>query len=253
MTRNVVISGGGTGIGRAVAHRFAADGDRIALVGRRAEVLEKAAAEVADATSAVTPLTCVGDLADAGQAERVAADLAARIGQIDVLVAAAGGNATFEARPGQADGVAGAAWHWTENFRLNTLTAVLLVEATRPRLADGARIVLISSIAAYRGSGSGSYAGAKAALHPYAYDLAADLGGRGITVNVVAPGYVADTEFFRGRMSPERERVLIAQTNTGRPGTPDDVATAVHWLASPAAGHVTAQIIQVNGGAERGR
>jgi len=251
MARNVIISGGGTGIGRAVAGRFVDDSDQVVLIGRRAEVLERAAAELATGTGP-TPHVHVADLTDPAATEALASDVVDRFGQADVLVAAAGGNAIFDAPDGGADGLAGTAWSWTENFRLNTLTAVLLTEALRPHLADGGRVVLISSIAAYRGSGSGSYAASKAALHPYAYDLAASLGERGITVNVVAPGYIADTEFFRGRLSDERERTLIAQTATGRPGTPADVAATVHWLASPAAGHVTAQIIQVNGGAERG-
>lgn len=250
MARTVVISGGGTGIGRAVAQRFAADGDRIVLIGRRAEVLQAAAAELAADAAKVHTVTA--DLSDVEQAGAAAAEIAAD-GPVDVLVAAAGGNVILGAEPERTAGLAGVAWHWTENFRANTLTAVLLVEALRPYLADHARIVLVSSIAAYRGSGSGSYAASKAALHPYAYDLAADLGERGITVNVVAPGYIAGTEFFRGTLSAERERTLIAQTHTGRPGTPADVAAAVHWLASPEAGHITGQIIQINGGAERGR
>lgn len=88
---------------------------------------------------------------------------------------------------------------------------------------------------------------------PYAVDLAAELGPRGITVNVVAPGYVADTEFFRDRMTPERHQTLVGQTATGRASTPADVAETVHWLASAGAGQVTAQIVQVNGGALFGR
>lgn len=113
--------------------------------------------------------------------------------------------------------------------------------------------MFISSVAALRGSRGTSYGPMKAALHPYAFDLAAALGPRGITVNVVAPGYIEDTEFFGGSMSDERRAALVAQTHTGRAGTPGDVAETVHWLASPGAGHVTAQIVQVNGGAERGR
>ena len=188
MTRTVVVSGGGTGIGRAVAAAFAADGG-------------------------------------------------------NVLVS--------EAAP--PEGLAGVAWQWEGNFRANTLTAVLLTEALREHLASpGGRVLLMSSIAAYRGSGSGSYAGSKAALHPYAFDLAAQLGPRGITVNVVAPGYIEDTGFFGGRLSDERRDTLIGQTHTGRAGTPEDVAETVRWLASAGAGHITAQIVQVNGGAERG-
>ncbi|MEU8171588.1 SDR family oxidoreductase [Microbispora hainanensis] len=72
-------------------------------------------------------------------------------------------------------------------------------------------------------------------------------------MNVVAPGFIDDTEFFRGTMDDERRAMLVGQTCTGRAGSPQDVAETVHWLASPGGGHVTAQIIQVNGGAERGR
>ncbi len=113
-------------------------------------------------------------------------------------------------------------------------------------------MLFLSSIAAYRGSGTGAYAAAKAGLHPYAHDLARELGPRGITVNVVAPGYVEDTEFFGDTMDDARRQRLVADTSTGRAGIPGDVAGTLHWLASPAAGHITSQVIQVNGGAERG-
>jgi 3-oxoacyl-[acyl-carrier protein] reductase len=111
----------------------------------------------------------------------------------------------------------------------------------------------VSSIAAYRGSGTGSSAASKAALHPYAYDLAAALGRRDVTVNVVAPGYIEGTGFFGSSLTPERRRALVEETRVKRAGTPEDVAAAVRWLSSSEAGHVTGQIIQVNGGAERGR
>jgi 3-oxoacyl-[acyl-carrier protein] reductase len=70
-------------------------------------------------------------------------------------------------------------------------------------------VLFVSSIAAYRGSGSGAYGGAKAALHPYAHDLARDLGPRGITVNVVAPGYIEDTEFFGPEIAEARRERMI--------------------------------------------
>jgi 3-oxoacyl-[acyl-carrier protein] reductase len=143
---------------------------------------------------------------------------------------------------------------WTVNFRLNLLSAALLTEALKDRLAEpGGRVLFVSSIAAYRGSGSGAYGAAKAGLHPYAHDLARELGPRGITVNVVAPGYIEDTEFFGPAIDPARRARLVADTANGRAGTPGDIAGTLHWLASPGAGHVTSQIVQVNGGAERGR
>ncbi|WP_141585840.1 SDR family NAD(P)-dependent oxidoreductase [Actinomadura sp. WMMA1423] len=240
MARTIVVSGGGTGIGRAVAARFADGGDRVAVIGRRAGVLERAAGEIGG-----TALPA--DLGDPAEVERVRAELAERFGSIDVLVNGAGGNAEYHGGP---DGVAE---RWTSNFRANVLTSVLPTEGFRDLLNPAGRVVFISSVAALRGSRGTSYGPMKAALHPYAFDLAAALGPRGITVNVVAPGFIEDTEFFGGSMSDERRAMLVAQTHTGRAGTPGDVAETVHWLASPGAGHVTAQIIQVNGGAERGR
>ncbi|MGW3891951.1 SDR family NAD(P)-dependent oxidoreductase [Micromonospora chokoriensis] len=252
MDRVVVVSGGGTGIGRATAEMFVRQGERVVLVGRRAEVLAKCAVDIGGGPGQVTALPA--DLADPVQVERLTGEIVERWGEVDVLVNAAGGNALFHAPAAAPQGLAATAWHWTENFRANTITAVLLTEALKAHLAaPGGRVLLVSSIAAYRGSGSGSYAASKAALHPYAYDLANELGERQITVNVIAPGYVEATEFFAGKLSAERERTLIGQALNERAGTPEDVAATVRWLASPEAGHVTAQIIQVNGGAERGR
>jgi 3-oxoacyl-[acyl-carrier protein] reductase len=193
------------------------------------------------------------DLSDPEQVERVVQTVVDRHSRVDVLVNNAGGNVLNRHDADPPTGLAWSAWHWMGNFRSNVLTAVLLTEALVDRLADHGRVVLLSSIAAFRGSDSGSYAATKAALHPYAFDLASSLGPRGITVNVVAPGYVAETEFFDGGLTEERTRMLVAQTLTGRAGAVDDVAETVAWLASPAAGHITGQIIQVNGGALSGR
>ncbi len=252
--RTVVISGGGTGIGRATAELLARDGERVLIVGRRAEVLARTAAEIGAAVPTAPAVeTAAADLADPGQVEQLGARIAGELGRVDVLVNCAGGNVDLRTAAPPPNGLAGTAESWTGNLRANVLTTVLLTEALRDVLTSpGGRVVLISSIAAYRGSGGSSYGPAKAALHPYAFDLAAALGPRGITVNVVAPGFIGDTEFFGDALSPRRREALIAQTHTGRPGSPSDVASTIRWLASEAASHVTAQVIQVNGGAERG-
>ena len=246
MARNVVISGGGTGIGLAAAQVFAAEGDRVLLLGRRAEVLEKAGVPGA--------LMYAADLGDVDAVRGVVGFVERELGTVDVLIHSAGGNGQLEPAVDGADPLDAVVHDWTVNFRLNLLTAALLTEGLKERLASpGGRVLFVSSIAAYRGSGSGAYGAAKAGLHPYAHDLARELGPRGITANVVAPGYVEDTEFFGAAIDPARRERLVGDTSTGRAGTPGDIAATLHWLASVGAGHVTSQVVQVNGGAERGR
>jgi 3-oxoacyl-[acyl-carrier protein] reductase len=167
---------------------------------------------------------------------------------VDVLVNNAGGIALSGG-----DGLAAVARDWEADFRANTLSAVLLTNALDDLLASpGGRVINLSSIAALR-PGGGSYGAAKAAVIAWTYALAAQLGPRGITVNAVAPGYVGGTEFFGAGVSDERRARLISETLTGRAGAPEDVAAAVVYLASPQAAHVTAQVVQVNGGALTGR
>ncbi|SCL20250.1 3-oxoacyl-[acyl-carrier protein] reductase [Micromonospora nigra] len=245
--RVAVVSGGGTGIGAAIAGALVGDGYDVLIVGRRSEVLEATAQRSGvewGRSGAVRPVTA--DLTDPEQVGRVVDALAGR--KVDVLVNNAGGR-----RGGGTGTLADVAAYWRANLDANLLTAVLLTEALLPHLCrPGGRVILVSSVAAQRGGG-GAYSAAKAALHGWAYDLAVELGPDEVTVNVVSPGYVADTEFSGERTTPEERARQVAGTLLGRVGTPEDVAAAVRYLASPAAAYVTGQVLGVNGGSVFGR
>jgi 3-oxoacyl-[acyl-carrier protein] reductase len=241
MARLAVVSGGGTGIGRATAGMLAGEGHDVIIVGRRPDVLADAVKWIGPQAHAVT-----ADLADPAQVQAVVAAVGDRA--VDVLVNNAGAYV-----PGDDATSANIAAHWRANFDSNVVTAVLLTSALLPAMRrPGGRVILTSSIAAQRGGG-GPYSAAKAALHGYVYDLAAQLGPDGVTANVISPGYVTDSEFFGGRMTEEGHRKRVDATLVGRAGEPDDVAEAVRWLAGPGGTYVTGQIIGVNGGSVLGR
>jgi 3-oxoacyl-[acyl-carrier protein] reductase len=241
MTRLAVVSGGGTGIGRATAGMLAGEGYDVIIAGRRPDVLADAVKWIGPQATAVT-----ADVADPGQIAAVVEAVGGR--EVDVLVNNAG------AYVGGDDAtLAALADHWRANFESNVITAVLLTEALRARLRrPGGRIILTSSIAAQRGGG-GPYSAAKAALHGLVFDLAAELGAEGITANVISPGYVTDSEFFTGRMTPDGHAARVEATLVKRAGEPADIAEAVRWLVGPGGGYVTGQIINVNGGSLLGR
>lgn len=252
MNRVVVVSGGGTGIGRAIARTFASEGDHVVILGRRGSILAATAEQLngEQAGSSGDVRWQQADLTDPAEVERAIAAIVADVGgTIHVLINNAGG--VNRGIPGNT--LAEIAEQFERDFRTNVLTAVLLTRAVAPYMArPGGRIVNFSSIAAFRGGGD-SYSVAKAALHGWTYTLAAEFGAQGITVNAIAPGYVADTEFFGDAMTPERQQRLIGQTLAGRAGQPDDIANAVQFLASEGAAYISGEILQVNGGALFGR
>ncbi|SHK96155.1 SDR family NAD(P)-dependent oxidoreductase [Actinacidiphila paucisporea] len=240
--RNIVVTGGGTGIGRAVSLRFAEDGHRVTIVGRRREVLHATVEQIkAEHGLDVTPVVC--DLADPDDVEAALSQLPDRV---DVLVNNAGSR---ELAVGA--GPHGMLARWRGDFERNVLTAVLITESLRDRFTDSGRVVTVTSVAALRGGGS--YGASKAALHAWNHSLAAQLGPQGVTCNIVAPGTVAGTEFFGSRLNDAELTRRAGRTLVGRVGRPADVAAAVVFLASPDAGFITGEILQCNGGELLGR
>lgn len=237
--REVVVTGGGTGIGYAIAAAFVSLGDRVTITGRREHVLKEAADRLGceyAAFNAASPLAVKEAAAKLPQ-------------QVDVLVNNAGGNTNLD-RAKADDDLMDVAESWWANLNANLMSAVLVTTALTSRLTQ--RVITIGSIAA-RGTGSGSYGAAKAAIEAWTADLAAELGPRGITANVVSPGLIVETEFFRGRLTDEGIKRRVEGTRNGRAGTPSDVADTVLFLASPGARHLTGQVLHVNGGAYLGR
>jgi 3-oxoacyl-[acyl-carrier protein] reductase len=234
--RTAVVTGAGTGIGRAIAVALHADGHHVVVTGRRPDPLEKLVAELGGAAAAV-PF-------DASDPAAVEAALDRLPGHVDVLVNNAGGNTDFD-RDAPA-GLTAVASAWRANLDANLLSAVLVTTALRERLRAGGAVVHIGSIAADKGAGA--YGAAKAGLASWTVDLALRLGPDGVTVNTVAPGYVAGTEFFRDRLTRERRSALIEAAATRQASTPDDIAAMVAFLASPGARQITGQCVAVNGG-----
>jgi 3-oxoacyl-[acyl-carrier protein] reductase len=235
--REIVVTGGGTGIGLAIAERFASAGERVTITGRRKDVLAAAAEKIGARAVAF----------DASDPVAVQAALAELPERVDVLVNNAGGN-TDRVReapaPGDLQGLADA---WHANLDANVLSAVLVTAALKPRFAGSVRVVTLGSIAAKQGSGS--YGASKAAVEAWNVELARSLGPAGGSANVVSPGVTLDTEFFHGTLTEEWLKPRVAATFNRRAGTPDDIGNTVLFLAGPDAGHLTGQVIHVNGGA----
>lgn len=249
MTRRIVITGAGSGIGRAIARRLLPEAPSFALVGRRLSALEETAAVVRAAAPGVEITLHSADLADPVAVHNAAAEITSGP-LVDVLVLNAGGN--FGVSGGSDLGAVADAWR--ADFEGNVLTTVLLAHALRDHLrAPGGRVVAMSSVAALRGSGA--YGAAKAAVNAWVWSEASRLASAGVTVNAVAPGFVPDTEFWHDRIAADPAIVdnRTGQIPMGRPGTPEEVAEAVAYLVDPEAGWTTGQILQVNGGTVLGR
>jgi len=240
--RHALVTGGGSGIGRAVAHRLGRDGAAVTVFDLDPGAAERVVAELAAAGVAAGAVAA--DVAD-GAAVRAATDVArgAR-GGIHVLVCSAG-------IVGFAPVLTMTEAAWDRMLAVHLRGTFLVTQAVLPDMvaARWGRIVTLSSVGGLRGGPQlAHYAAAKAGVIGFTKALALEVGAQGITANAVAPGLV-DTPMLRGSgIPPEMLEQSRRQIPIGRLGTPEDIAAACAFLVSDDAGFMTGQVVSPNGG-----
>jgi 3-oxoacyl-[acyl-carrier protein] reductase len=235
--KNALVTGASGGIGGAIAAALAAQGARVALSGTRSEALQELAKKLGDNT-VVTP----GDLADASATEKLFKDAETALGQVDILVNNAG-----LTRDGLAMRMKDE--DWQKVIDVNLTAGFRLARAAMRGMMKRrwGRIIGITSIVGVTGNpGQANYAAAKAGMIGMSKALAAEVASRGITVNCVAPGFIATP--MTDALSDDQKAKLLGAIPTGRLGDSADVAASVVYLASNEAAYVTGQTIHVNGG-----
>jgi citronellol/citronellal dehydrogenase len=246
--RVAVITGGGTGIGAATARLMARHGADIVIAARTVEEIERMAAEIRETTGRRS-LAVRTDVKDEAQVINMVEQTMAEFGRLDILVNNAGGT-----RLGPLEDLPTKAWDGT--FDLNIRSAYFATrEAGKHMLAQGSgAIVNISSMAGVNGVKRGAhYASAKAALQMFTRVTAAEWSPRGIRANCIAVGLVASERAVAGwKVSGVDPVKVAAQTAVNRAGVPDDIARAIHFLASDAASFITGQTLAVDGGSGLG-
>jgi 3-oxoacyl-[acyl-carrier protein] reductase len=240
-SRTALVTGASSGIGAGIARVLGGEGAHVVVTARRAAPLEALVAEIA-AAGGRPPVIVLGDVTDAGDVARIAREATAALGQIDILVNAAGGS-----RPIATDAADAA---WDEAFALNFTAARRLTEAVLPamRARKWGRIINISGSMEPRSLNAAS--AAKAALHLWAKGLAGDVATDGVTVNTIPPGRI-NSEQILNRLHPTEEarQAFIAKNiPIGYFGEPEDIGHLVAFLASPLARYITGAVIPVDGG-----
>jgi NAD(P)-dependent dehydrogenase (short-subunit alcohol dehydrogenase family) len=236
-----VVTGGNSGIGLATAKRFQEEGAKVAISGRSRKTLDEAVKAIGNGVLAVQ-----ADVAKLSEVDKLYVQVAEKFGKFDVLFVNAGVGkfaplaATSEAL-------------YDEQFDINIKGAYFTIQKALPFLNDGASIILNTSVAGSEGlPGTSAYSATKAALRSLARTAAAELVGRGIRVNAVAPGPIVTPILERTGLSKEAvddfSREMVARVPMKRFGQPEEVAATVAFLASQDASYITGVEINVDGG-----
>lgn len=237
-----LVTGGSSGIGLATARRFAEEGAKLFVTGRRQEEVERAAVEISHDAVGVQ-----GDISKLDDLDRLFNVISRQAGRLDVLFANAGGGGFMPL--GHVTEA-----HFDRYFEINVKGTLFTVQKALPLMPDGAAIVLNGSIASVKGfPAMGVYAATKAAVRSFARTWSVDLKERRIRVNVVAPGTIITPAYATELgMSESEIRQFEAQAGAtapiGRTGTPDEIAKAVLFLACDDSSFVNGIELFVDGG-----
>jgi 3-oxoacyl-[acyl-carrier protein] reductase len=226
--RVVLVTGGNRGIGLAIARSFSDAGDRVAVTYRT------------DPVEGFLSVRC--DVTSPEDVEAAFTEVEAELGPVEILVSNAGLNADQLLLSMKEEA-------WTRVIDANLTGAYRVARRATSKMirARKGRIIFISSVVSLMGSpGQSNYAASKAGLIGFARSLAREIGSRGVTVNVVTPGFVATD--MTAALPEARQTQIIEQVPLGRMATPEEVAAAVTWLASDTAAYVTGAVIPVDGG-----
>ncbi|MEK6314659.1 MAG: SDR family oxidoreductase [Burkholderia gladioli] len=239
-TRAAIVTGGSRGIGRAIATRLAADGSAVVVnyAGNAAAAQETVGAIV---EAGGTAIAVQGDVASEADVARLFDTTVERFGSVDVVVNSAGVMSMAAIDTEQLEA-------FDRTIATNLRGTFLVLAQAAKRMQRGGRIIALStSVIALSFPGYGPYIASKAGVEGLVRVLANELRGRGITANVVSPGPVATELFFNGK-TDEQVAKLAKLAPLERLGEPEDIASAVSFLAGPDGAWVNAQVLRVNGG-----
>ena len=241
--RRALVTGGASGIGRAAALALARAGADVAITYLSHDPTD-VVAEIKDEGRIAASFQV--DARRSWDVDKAVSDAAGMLGGgIDILVNNVGGPVERRHVAAMDDA------HWHGVLDLNLSSAFYVTRAALAVMPDGGRIITVGAQAARSGGGTGmvAYSTAKAALEGFSRALARELGPRRITVNVVAPGFVAGTPLHAAHTPELAQRAAVAASPLNRAGAADDIAEAVVYLASDGAAFVTGTVLDINGGA----